>query len=373
MDEMDPINQRRWKRRHFLQGLGLSGLAGASLTLTAAPSKAQIHVPPLSAPPDQAQIAAPPLPPLAVLALNKLSFGPKPSDFAAFQALGNHDTSRLQNYVDQQLSPDFNDDPELSAQLASRSFETLNKSLENLWADHVVNSPDWGYRLLPFYETREMAFLKAIYSKWQLNEVLADFWHNHFNVFAENGNVAPVFVHYDRDAIRPHMLGNFRQMLEAVATSTAMLYYLDNYINSDGGPNENYARELFELHGMGAENYLGAGLLQNEVPGYPDNPIGYVDSDVYEAARAFTGWRVRNDSNDPQIGNTGGFMFYSDWNDRFQKTVLGQFLVPDPAPMEHGRAVFDLIAQHPGTVAILCANFANALLAIIRLIAWLIR
>ena len=82
-------------------------------------------------------------------------------------------------------------------------------------------------------------------------------------------------------------------MLEAVATSPAMLFYLDNYVNQAGGPNENWAREVFELHTLGAENYLGVGD-QNKVPGYPADPTGYVDDDVYEATRCFTGWRVND-------------------------------------------------------------------------------
>ena len=125
---------------------------------------------------------------------------------------------------------------------------------------------------------------------------MVDFWHNHFNVYAWDYWTAPVWVHYDRDVIRGHMLGNFRQMVEAVATSPAMRVDLDTSSNARSGPNENYARELFELHTLGVENYLGT-KSQLQVPGFGDgNPVGYVDGDVYEATRCLTGWRVNNNS-----------------------------------------------------------------------------
>src|SRR5690606_660885 len=104
-----------------------------------------------------------------------------------------------------------------------------------------------------------------IYSRRQLTAVLADFWHNHFNVFGAEYWSAPMWVHYDRDVIRANLLGNFRKMLEDVGTSFPMMLYLDGYGNTVSGPNENYARELFELHTLGAENYLGV-RRQNEVP-----------------------------------------------------------------------------------------------------------
>ncbi|OUC07227.1 hypothetical protein RY27_16130, partial [Litorilinea aerophila] len=158
-------------------------------------------------------------------------------------------------------------------------FTALDKSLAQLWADHVQGDQD---RYLPAWEVERATFIRAVYSKRQLVEVLADHWHNHFNVYGFDYWIAPVFVHYDRDVIRGHMLGNFRQMLEAVAQSPAMLFYLDNQSNSGGSPNENYARELFELHTMGAENYLG--VRSPEDPALVDgngNRVGYIDADVY--------------------------------------------------------------------------------------------
>ena len=127
-------------------------------------------------------------------------------------------------------------------------------------------------------------------SRRQLAEVLADFWHNHFNVYGPDSWAAPVWSHWDRVVIRGNALGNFRTMLGQVAEHPAMLYYLDNYTNTSAGPNENWARELFELNTLGAENYLGV-KRQADVPvDGAGAPTGYVDDDVFEATRCFTGW-----------------------------------------------------------------------------------
>ena len=87
--------------------------------------------------------------------------------------------------------------------------------------------------------------------------MLADFWHNHFNINAYDYWISPLWAHQDRDILRANIFGNFRKMVEDVGTSFPMLIYLDNVSNTRAGPNENYARELFELHTLGAENYYG--------------------------------------------------------------------------------------------------------------------
>ncbi|MEO1083111.1 MAG: DUF1800 domain-containing protein, partial [Acidobacteriota bacterium] len=169
---------------------------------------------------------------------------------------------------------------------------------------------------------------------------------------------APMFVHYDRDVIREHSFGNFRDLLGAVAQSTAMLYYLDNYTSSNAGPNENFCRELFELHTLGAENYLGI-QQQNQVPVDGDGkPIGYVDADVFEATRAFTGWSVANSNS---VGNTGEFLYRDEWHDRFQKSVLGVFMPADRPPLADGNQVLDVLAQHPGTARHVCGKLCRRL------------
>ena len=164
------------------------------------------------------------LPPaLAVLALTRLGFGPTAGELAAFNALGGTDLQRLTAWVDLQLAPAALPDTACDARLATSGFSTLDKTLTQLFLDHHVADPSWEERIRPATETELATWIRAVYSKRQLYEVLADFWHNHFNVYAWEFIEAPVWVHYDRDVIRGHALGNFRQMLEAVAKSPAML------------------------------------------------------------------------------------------------------------------------------------------------------
>ena len=256
----------------------------------------------------------PSTPSLSIIALNRMAFGPRPGDLEAFEALGNTDDERLEAYVEQQLDPGSIDDSDLDSRLAG--FPTLQKSVSQLWTDHLLGAGgDYLIQNQPFHESEAAVFVRAVHSKRQLVQVLSDFWFNHFNVFPEDVLVTSVFSHYEQDVIRANVLGNFREMLEAVATSPAMLFYLDNVASRNSGPNENYSRELFELHTMGAENYRGVGL-QSEVPRDEAGiPVGYVDADVFEATRCFTGWSFDDD--------VGVFLYRSEWHDRFQKNVLG--------------------------------------------------
>ncbi len=178
-------------------------------------------------------------PPAAVIALTRMGFGPRPGDVEAFNALGAGDTQRLAAYVEEQTRPETIDDSAADARIAQSGFTTLGKTLEELWADHVVAEVPWEEAMRPFYETELATYLRAIHSRRQLLEVLADFWHNHFNVYAHDFPIGPVWVHTDRDAIRAHALGNFRQMLEAVAKTPSMLWYLDNRDSTLEDPNEN--------------------------------------------------------------------------------------------------------------------------------------
>ena len=301
-------------------------------------------------------------PGIALVALNRMGFGPRPGDVAAFNALGSDDDARLAAYVLQQLNPDPNqaNDPEYHQRRLGLNgypdpgFTTLAKSLTQLWQDHRVGGTQPSR---PVEETRLNTYLRMVYSKWQLRELLADFWLNHFNVYGFETYTQETFVHYDRDVIRANLFGSFRTLLEAVARSTSMLYFLDNYTNTRNGPNENWARELFELHTLGAENYYGVGA-QAGVPewgagvvwpaGTPSAgqpiPAGYVDNDVYETARAFTGWGVSS--------TLGTFLYTASNHDNFQKAVLslGQVNIPpNQADEKDGEDVLDMLAAHPGT------------------------
>jgi uncharacterized protein (DUF1800 family) len=341
----------------------------ASQTATPTPvtqSKVEITTTPLS------PVPADSLPALAVIVLNRLAFGPKPGDLKRFAALGQDDDQRLSLYLEEQLNPDQIEDEALEVRMRDAGFETLGKSLKALYEEHIVNNPyddndekHWQWFIQPADETAEAAFLRAVYSRKQLQEVLADFWHNHFNVYGWHDELAPLFASYDRDVIRANLFGNFRQFLEAVASHPSMLYYLDNRSNSDAGPNENFARELFELHTLGAENYLGVGA-PGAVPRDENGMArGYVDNDVYEAARCFTGWRVDDNlwDENSEVGKTGLFLYYRPWHDRFNKLILGQYLPADQPDLADGRAVLDLLSAHPGTARYICRKLCQRLIS----------
>ncbi len=295
-------------------------------------------------------------PAMAVLALTRLGFGPTAGDVAAFNALGGTDLERLTAWVDLQLAPAGIADTACDARLATSGFSTLGKTLTQLFLDHHVADPPWEERIRPATETELATWTRAVYSKRQLYEVLVDFWHNHFNVYAWEFIEAPVWVHYDRDVIRAHAVGNFRQMLEAVAKAPAMQVYLDNYINfaaeAGGNPvgsNENFARELIELHCLGAESSYG-NLPREQVPGYP-NPTGYCQQDVVDVARALTGWTFAIDWvqwDCPEgLDNDGHFFYCDEAHDILPKQVLGTMIPGGGSAAADGATVLDRLASHP--------------------------
>ncbi|MCW2240012.1 DUF1800 domain-containing protein [Azospirillum canadense] len=322
-----------------------------------------------------------PPPPLPVIALNRLAFGPRPGDAEALQREG------LARWLDRQLAPGEPDDAAVERHLADarlriryaaaegwaamdeeRTLASLDKPIEALWplADNRKPMPG-AERQMPRLEVAAATVIRAVHGQRQLREVMADFWHNHFNVNAAGDQtVAAALPVYDREVIRRHALGNFREFLEAVATSTAMLAYLNNRSSRAGIANENYARELFELHGLGRGAYLNA--LYNrwrDVPGAAKGePAGYIDQDVYEAARAFTGWTVEDGAGlggDVRLPATGRFTYVEAWHDNYQKRVLAREFDPFQAPMADGRRVLDLVADHPATARNLCAKLCRRL------------
>jgi uncharacterized protein (DUF1800 family) len=192
----------------------------------------------------------------------------------------------------------------------------------------------------------EGKLLRAIYSSRQLEEVLTDFWFNHFNVYLNKGADRYMVTSYERDVIRPHVLGKFKDLLLATAQSPAMLFYLDNWQSAapdvvrpfappkqkKTGLNENYGRELMELHTLGVDG-------------------GYTQQDVTEVARCFTGWTIRQ----PQLG--GGFFFNPRMHDRGEKHVLG-VTIPAGGGMEDGLKVLDILAKHPSTARFISKSLA---------------
>jgi uncharacterized protein (DUF1800 family) len=201
-------------------------------------------------------------------------------------------------------------------------------------------------------DLQEGKVLRAVYSNRQLEEVLVDFWFNHFNVFMDKGADRYLTTEYERDAIRPHVLGKFRDLLEATAKSPAMLFYLDNWesVGADipqpfrrapnaqrRGLNENYGRELLELHTLGVDG-------------------GYTQKDVTEVARCFTGWSIDR----PQMGGT--FRFAPRLHDNGEKLVLG-VKISSGGGEHDGQKVLDIVSHHPSTAHFISEKLAQRFVA----------
>ncbi len=179
---------------------------------------------------------------------------------------------------------------------------------------------------------------------------MVDFWYNHFNVYLDKGSDRFMVPTYERVAIRPHVLGHFRELLESTASSPAMLFYLDNWQSvaqtqvrrpmgnrPQRGLNENYARELMELHTLGVEG-------------------GYTQKDIIEVARCFTGWTIRN----PQQG--GEFMYNDRVHDKGEKLVLG-VTIPAGGGKDDAEKVLDILAKHPSTARFISRKLAQHFVA----------
>lgn len=311
--------------------------------------------------------------------LNKLAFGPTEA------SLRDVVTKGVDDWLTEQLHPAGGDDcaeriaaahirlkyssrlPEAEVD-EERSLAVLAEPIETHWK--VVEKALAGQERT-FFRTAVTAatLIRAVHSRWQLRDVLTDFWHNHFNVNAVGENlVAVALPTYDAEVIRRHALGNFRDMLEAVARSGAMQIYLNNRSSRGGAANENFARELFELHTLGRPAYLNA--LYNrwrDVPGALDGrPQGYIDQDVYEAARAFTGWTIEDGAGigtGRRLPMTGKFTYVENWHDNYQKRVLAAEFDPYQSPLADGRRVLDMLADHPATARYVCGKLCTRLVS----------
>lgn len=306
-------------------------------------------------------------PPNAVRWLTRGTFGFTQADLAAFNALGADDDSRWAAWLGQQLNPAAIADGACNSRIASAGFTTLAKSPAQLWADHHADTANYFNRMLPVSEAECATLIRQTYSQRQLFEVATDFWHDHFSVFGWDYDGGPMFPAFDRDAIRPNVFGNFRTMLQAVCQSASMMYMLDLYTSYTGHPNENYARELMELHTLGAENYRGIVDDADDDPSMPTyvdwqgkiQRLQYVDDDVYEAARVLTGWTIsqstwetRND------GNPGTFEYVQGLHDSGVKRVLHRNFSAGGGQND-GTQLFDMLAQHPGTAHFVCGKLCR--------------
>src|SRR5882724_1877112 len=197
-------------------------------------------------------------------------------------------------------------------------------------------------------ELQRAKLLRAVYSERQLYEVMIDFWENHFNIFANKDDDRYLLTGYDRETIRPFGVGRFRDLLGATAHSPAMLFYLDNWRSSvprpyaatktkpagiDGGLNENYARELMELHTLGVDG-------------------GYTQKDVLEVARCFTGWTIQKPN------EQGLFLYRPGLHDDGEKIVLGHRILAGGG-IADGERVLDILAKHPATARFIATKLAR--------------
>ena len=302
-------------------------------------------------------------------ALNRVSYGIRAEQLAELEKLG------WENWVKNQLA--LQDDSDCDNRIKNLTyvleFEDDNrdkkrrhelfcyfKTGQELF-DMVDggDNEDQGLIMAPSVETALITQTKALFSKNQIFEMLVEFWHNHFNVSVQTQEeITVLFPVYDREVIRKNALGNFRVFTEAVAKSPCMLIYLDNYLSNASPANENYARELFELHTLGAMHYYND-LYDDwkKVPGAKDGKAeGYIDEDVYEAARAFTGWTVGlgQENHEVEFPGTGEFYYYDQWHDHYQKRILGQEFKSHQNALEDGHQVLDLVCYHSGTAKHLC-------------------
>ena len=313
-------------------------------------------------------------------ALNRLGYGPRPGDLERVKQMG------LENWIELQLHPEKLDEPILQARLSLLPAANLNSQALlagypqpdaaakrlGITVDEYRRQmdaeahPPQGVRPKPsklpqeaLNQLQQAKALRAIYSERQLQEQLTDFWFNHFNVFANKDLDLWLLASYENDVIRSHVFGRFRDLLEASAKSPAMLFYLDNYLSADPqaakrlrshpeklrgrqyaslppvgnrGLNENYGRELMELHTLGVD-------------------AGYTQQDVIEVARCFTGWTIRNARTKPE------FAFDDRVHDPQPKNVLGKKI--HPGGIRDGEQVLDLLARDPHTAHHLALELAQ--------------
>ncbi|HKG58525.1 MAG TPA: DUF1800 domain-containing protein [Pyrinomonadaceae bacterium] len=337
--------------------------------------------------------------------LNRLGFGARPGDVERVKAMG------VEKYINQQLNPEkiadtvaenkihelsvlnmttaelyekYPQPGQLLRQLQARGMlpeemaaeapnknqntppanplenEKNRKVIEEYYRENGLQRPQ---RIIA--ELQASRILRAVYSERQLQEVMVDFWTNHFNIFANKGADRWLLPAYDRDTIRPNAMGKFSTLLQATAQSPAMLFYLDNFQSVSPnenqrrqqrqrrGINENYARELMELHTLGVEG-------------------GYTQKDVQEVARCFTGWTIFQ----PRGGaaavnamrgeagrrNPGTFFFNARVHDDGEKTVLGH-KIPAGGGIKDGLTVLDILAHHPSTAKFIATKLVRHFVA----------
>jgi hypothetical protein len=300
-----------------------------------------------------------------VTVLNHVAFGPRPGDFERVQKMG------IDAFIEEQLHPEAIDDSALEQRLANL-YPTLTKSIGELMRDY----PQQPRRVVPqltkaeridqllnglglksemtqgpgevISQLQEATLMRAVFSRRQLQETLVDFWSNHFSIYIYKNDAKWMKTVDDRDVIRKYALGNFKDLLLASAQSPAMQEYLDNRLNVKGVANENYAREIMELHTLGVDG-------------------GYTQKDVQELARAFTGWTIRPPKRNGLFGgvdysDAGTFVFDPKRHDDGPKRVLGVDL-PAGGGINDALNIIDVLARHPSTARFIARKLVTRYVA----------
>ncbi len=312
-------------------------------------------------------------PPNAVAWLNRATFGCTQADLTAFNALGASDTARWTAWVTQQTSPTAISDTAGESRITSANFKALNLTPAQLWSTYHSDTVNYNHRMLPIAESECATLIRQIYSKRQLHESMIDFWHDHFSINGWDYDGGPMFPAFDAlfraTSASNGVFGNFKNLLINVAESASMMYMLDLYSSTRAGPNENYARELCELHTLGAMNY--AGVLNPFDPSLPIGSAGdgaairlkYVDADVYNITRALTGWTMSQSTYDTRNDlNPGTFEYVDGLHDQYDKFFLNRYLY-DYEHQQDGFDVFAALACHPGVATFIATKLCRRLVS----------
>lgn len=300
-------------RRDFLKAVGI----GAGVTVAGAeflPGAMQA----LAAPAEVAQAQA--TSDATFRALNRLTMGTRPGQVEAVKKMG------LSNWIAQQMDFEKIDDSASEKRLGD--YPTLDMTAQEIYALKGVAEGD------AVRELDSATVMRSIYSARELNEVVVNFWSEHLSIWHQKERDRVLKTIDDREVIRKYAFSKYRDLLGASAKSPAMLEYLDNAESNAKHPNENYAREVMELHTI---------------------TIGqYTEDDVKEVARCFTGWTIAN-ARDPQPGS---FKFDPRIHDNKAKTVLGK-VIPAGGGLQDGETVLDILAAHPGTAELIANKLAR--------------
>ncbi len=300
----------------MLGGVALAGLFANSGCAPTGPP------PPIDPFPDQAPVA---LSEELRRLVQRITYGINAREAQLASAMG------FQAYLEYQLAYEAIDDSALNQVLSA--FSTLNLSPK----ERLIEKTAGNYT--PVVEFLHATYLRSAYSTRQLHERMVEFWTDHFNIFFEKEFEDVLKPVDDQEVIRQHALGTFPALLSASAHSPAMLLYLDSVESKKEAPNENYPRELMELHSIG-----------------PDN---FTQDDVKEVARCFTGWSLNVDFSGP---DTGRFLFRPEWHDNGAKKVLGKD-IPAGGGQQDGEIVIQILTTDPD-IAPLTAQLVGRKIAV---------